>query len=108
MQKHVGVITAQKRLMPGTFRRSEVAALVDRVQHDHPFPSWYTPDLSRPTIDFEKVQATPAVQALYDSLSRAPPRSFEFVPRWGITVLLIYSMRRVNCPECGVTVEQVP
>jgi hypothetical protein len=57
--------------MPDSFHRSEVAALVDRVKHDHPSPSWYTPQLSRPMIDFEKVRATPAVQALYDSLSNA-------------------------------------
>lgn len=36
------------------------------------------------------------------------PRQFEFVPQWGISVILIYSMRRINCPHCGVKVEQVP
>ena len=39
---------------------------------------------------------------------RLPPRRFEFVPLWGISVLLVYAMRRVDCPECGVTVERVP
>lgn len=39
---------------------------------------------------------------------RLPPRSFEFVPLWGIAVFFVYRMRRVNCPKCGVTVEQVP
>jgi transposase len=41
----------------------------------------------------------------YDRLS---PRTFEFVPLWGIRVLFLYAMRRVNCPACGVTVEEVP
>lgn len=41
----------------------------------------------------------------YDRLS---PREFEFVPLWGITVLFIYAMRRVECADCGVTVEEVP
>ena len=41
----------------------------------------------------------------YDRLDE---RSFDFVPRWGIAVVLVYAMRRVNCPRCGVTVEQVP
>ncbi len=39
---------------------------------------------------------------------RLPERRFDFVPLWGIAVALVYSMRRVNCSDCGVTVEQVP
>lgn len=41
----------------------------------------------------------------YDTRSE---RRFEFVPLWGITVFLVYAMRRVDCPTCGVKVEQVP
>lgn len=41
----------------------------------------------------------------YDRLA---PRTFEFVPLWGIRVLFLYAMRRVSCPDCGVTVEEVP
>ena len=41
----------------------------------------------------------------YDHL---PLRSFEYVPLWGIPVFLVYAMRRVNCPDCGVKVERVP
>jgi transposase len=33
---------------------------------------------------------------------------FEFVPLWAIPVHLVYAMRRVDCPKCGVTVETVP
>jgi transposase len=36
------------------------------------------------------------------------PRRFEFVPLWLIPVYLVYCMRRVNCPTCGVKVERVP
>ncbi len=37
------------------------------------------------------------------------PRLFEFVPTWGLTVLLAYRMRRVDCKGCGrVVVEKVP
>jgi transposase len=36
------------------------------------------------------------------------PRRFDFVPLWMIPVVLIYTMRRVDCPRCGVKVEQVP
>lgn len=42
----------------------------------------------------------------YDQASQ--PRRFEFVPLWMIPVYLVYCMRRVNCPTCGVKVERVP
>ena len=35
-------------------------------------------------------------------------RRFEFVPFWGLAVLLLYCMRRIDCRLCGVKVEQVP
>ena len=37
-----------------------------------------------------------------------PARRFEFIPLWGILVFLVYPMRRVNCPRCGVKIERVP
>ena len=41
----------------------------------------------------------------YDQL---PQRRFEFIPIWGFAVLLLYRMRRVDCRQCGVKVEEVP
>lgn len=41
----------------------------------------------------------------YDHLT---VRRFEFVPFWGFMVFLLYRMRRVSCPQCGVKVEAVP
>jgi transposase len=42
----------------------------------------------------------------YDQLTE---RRFEFIPRWGFFVFLLYSMRRVDCRRCGVVaVEEVP
>lgn len=41
----------------------------------------------------------------YDRLGE---RRFDFVPLWGIAVVLVYAMRRINCPACGVKVERVP
>ncbi len=35
-------------------------------------------------------------------------RKFEFVPLWGILVFFVYTMRRVDCPKCGVKIESVP
>ena len=39
---------------------------------------------------------------------RQTPRRFGFVPLWMVPIVLVYTMRRVNCPVCGVKVEQVP
>ena len=39
---------------------------------------------------------------------RLPARRFEYVPLWQIPVFLVYAMRRVDCPACGVKVERVP
>jgi transposase len=36
------------------------------------------------------------------------PREFEFILIWNIPVVLSYTMRRVNCPACGIKVEAVP
>lgn len=41
----------------------------------------------------------------YDHL---PARRFEFVPLWQIAVFFVYAVRRVDCPQCGVTAEEVP
>jgi transposase len=41
----------------------------------------------------------------YDRLAE---RRFEFIPLWGYAVELDYSMRRVQCPRCGVKAEKVP
>ena len=41
----------------------------------------------------------------YDRLA---VRRFEFVPLWNIKVFLVYAPRRVDCPGCGVRVEQMP
>jgi transposase len=42
----------------------------------------------------------------YDTQPKA--RRFHFIPLWMIPVVLVYAMRRVDCPRCGVKVEQVP
>lgn len=41
----------------------------------------------------------------YDQLG---VRRFEFIPIWGFAVMLLYTMRRVDCRHCGVKVEEVP
>jgi len=39
---------------------------------------------------------------------RLQPRRFQYVPLWQIAVVLVYALRRVDCPCCGVVVERVP
>lgn len=39
---------------------------------------------------------------------RLPVRRFEHIPFWGFLMFFVYSMRRVNCPVCGIVVEKVP
>lgn len=39
---------------------------------------------------------------------RLPVRRFEYVPLFQIPLFFLYALRRVNCPECGVTAEAVP
>jgi transposase len=41
----------------------------------------------------------------YDRLAQ---RRFAYVPLWAIPVFLVYALRRVDCPQCGVVVERVP
>lgn len=41
----------------------------------------------------------------YDML---PERRFQFIPVWGILVFFVYTMRRVDCSQCGIKVERVP
>ena len=36
------------------------------------------------------------------------PRRFECIGFWGYLGFLVYCMRRVNCTQCGVVVEEVP
>jgi transposase len=69
---------------------------------------------ARPTIEVE-IEARKNGRPICSGCGKAGPgydrllpRRFEFVPLWGIAVLWVYTMRRVDCPTCGVTVERVP
>ncbi len=44
--------------------------------------------------------------SIYDHSQSA--RDFRFVPLWGISTYFRYTLRRVDCPDCGVKVEQIP
>jgi transposase len=95
----------------------QLKTILNRVEPHKSFvygKAHWVEEAARPTIEVEVQprrngrpicsgceQAAPG----YDCL---PARKFEFVPLWGIAVLLVYAMRRVECPRCGVKVERVP
>jgi transposase len=74
----------------------------------------FVEDAARPTIEVEvhpRRNGRPICSGCGNSgpgYDRLPARRFEFVPLWGIAVLFVYAMRRVQCPRCGVKVERVP
>jgi len=76
-------------------------------------PRWFDP-ITKATIDIPikpRANGKPICSKCgqtapgYDRLSE---RRFEFVPLWQTAVYFVYTMRRVDCPTCGVTVERVP
>ena len=44
--------------------------------------------------------------SIYDHQAKA--RQFEFIPLWNLAICFVYRMRRVNCRQCGVTIEEIP
>lgn len=95
----------------------QLKTILNRVE---PFKSFvygkarWVQEATRPTIEVELLprrNGRPICSGCrrpcpgYD---RLPARKFEFVPLWGIAVLFVYAMRRVQCPRCGVKVERVP
>jgi hypothetical protein len=71
IQKHIRVILAQKESRPASFRTSEVAAFIDRLQHDHPEPDWYQ-DLKRGErlARFEDITPNQLSMDVYDTFFR--------------------------------------
>jgi transposase len=95
----------------------QLKTILNRVQNFKSFvygKARWVDDAERPTIEVNieaRRNGRPIcsgcgeVRPGYD---RLPERHFEFVPLWGIAVYFVYAMRRVECPTCGVKVEQVP
>jgi len=95
----------------------QLKSILNRVARHKSFvygePRWVE-DASRPTIEVPiepRANGRPICSGCrkprpgYD---RRNERRFEFVPLWQIAVVFVYTMRRVNCPTCGVVVERVP
>lgn len=71
IQKHVRVVLAQKEQRPGSFDRSEIAALVDRLNHNYTDPDWYIALAHKERLSrFEKVQPNQLSMEMYESFFR--------------------------------------
>jgi len=52
--------------------------------------------------------SAPVVSSQRQDTIISPKGVLNFIPLWGFLVFLLHAMRRVNCPTCGVVVEEVP
>jgi len=95
----------------------QLKTILNRVEYFKSFVygkvSWVD-DAEEPTIEVQ-IEARRNGRAICSGChhsapgyDRLPARRFEFVPLWGIAVYFVYAMRRVECPTCGVKVEEVP
>lgn len=71
MQKQIVVVLAQKEHHSGDFKKSELAAFINRCQHDHPEPDWYR-DLKRAerVAGFEQVKPSQLSLDMYETFFR--------------------------------------
>jgi transposase len=95
----------------------QLTTILNRVERNKSFvygtPRWADNAL-RPTLEVPirpRARSRPVCSGCgqrrpgYDRLK---PRRFDYVPLWQIAVVFVYALRRVDCPRCGVIVEQVP
>ena len=106
-----------RELVFQSHHRMQLTTILNRVEYFKSFvygKARWVDDADRPTIEVKiepRKNGRPICSVCehpapgYD---RLPERRFEFVPMWGIAVFFVYAMRRVECPTCGVKVEQVP
>jgi len=71
MQKQIVVVLAQKEHHPADFTKSELAAFINRCQHNHPEPDWYK-DLRRAerVAMFDGVEPNQLSMDVYDTFFR--------------------------------------
>jgi len=95
----------------------QLKTILNRVEYFKSFvygKAKWVDDADRPTIEVN-LEARKNGRPICSGCGQPGPgydrlreRRFEFVPLWGIAVYFMYAMRRVDCPTCGVKVEQVP
>jgi hypothetical protein len=82
MQKHVLVILAQKEHRPKSFRRSEVATYVDRLQNDYADPDWFASLKKAERIAlFDQIKPNQLSLEMYDDFFRTEPLVGVAIPR---------------------------
>ncbi len=62
-------------------------------------------DCSTPTQQPAHLLGCHRKRPAYD---RLPPRWFALMPLWQIGAFFVCAMRSVDCPRCGIVVEEVP
>jgi transposase len=95
----------------------QLQTILNRVERNSSFvygtPRW-DHNAARPTLEVPirpRANGRPVCSGCgkrrpgYDRLAL---RRFEYVPLWQIAVVFTYALRRVDCPRCGVVVEQIP
>jgi transposase len=98
--------------------KMQLQTILNRVQRHKSFvykKASLVEQTKGPTIEVE-IQPRGNSRAICSGCGRAGPgydreqqaRRFEHVPLWGMAVIWLYVMRRVNCQHCGVKVECVP
>jgi transposase len=95
----------------------QLKTILNRVERNKSFvygKATWVAKAAQPTIEVEilpRANSRPICSGCgrrgpgYDRLRE---RKFEYVPFWQIAVFFVYALRRVDCPRCGVKVEQVP
>ena len=93
----------------------ELITILNHCHHHRGFVyqhARFSPDKKSIQVDVRPREGSAAVcSGCYRSApgyDHLPERCFEFIPLWGFLVFLLYRMRRVECRNCGVMVEEVP
>jgi transposase len=106
------------RFIVEVFAAVRAMQLITILNHCHPIPG-FVYQQTEFSEDRRRIEVTVRPRARSKAIcsgchqpapgyDRLAERSFEFIPFWGFLVFLLYRMRRVQCPQCGIVVEEVP
>ena len=95
----------------------QIKTILNFVQPHHGFVNFRAKwrNEQQASIDIE-IRPRKGSRAICSGCGKASPgydtmptsREWQFVPLWGFLVYFVYTMRRVNCPDCGIKIETVP
>jgi transposase len=111
----VARFTLEVFLCPCILRAMELITILNHCHHHPAFVyqhARFSADQKAVEVDIRPREGSAAVcsgcHQPAPGYDRLPERRFEFIPFWGFLVFFLYRMRRVQCPRCGVVVEEVP